>query len=154
MRPFAGFAEDATGFRRLAYRAVAQRADLDTDTAAQDSDGTDGEALEALAAILSGAATEAQCRAFREAAAVSAALRAEAQSALVFVGAVHAEAAQPAPAHLIQEVLPAQGGSSGVICRHRAGAGARAMPSAAAVAVVLLGGLGVPLLWQSTTGET
>jgi hypothetical protein len=147
-RPFTG-ADDA---RALPAAHRLAQALADTDTAAQD--GADGETLEALAAILSGTATEAQCRAFQEAAAVSAALRAEAQSALGFIAAV-AEAPQPAPAHLIEEVLPAQPRPSGGLSarRWRLWRSRLRYASAAAVAVVLVGGLSVPLLWQTTTGD-
>ena len=58
----------------------------------------------ALAAILSGTATEAQCGAFRAAAVSSAAARLEAQSALAFVDSIE-QAPLAAPAHLVEQAV-------------------------------------------------
>jgi hypothetical protein len=58
----------------------------------------------ALAAILSGTATEAQCGAFRAAAMTSAAARLEAQSALAFVDSIE-QAPLAAPAHLVEQAV-------------------------------------------------
>jgi hypothetical protein len=64
----------------------------------------------ALAAILSGTATEAQCGAFREAAVSSGAARLEAQSALAFVDAIE-QAPLAAPAHLVEQAVALGGGT-------------------------------------------
>jgi hypothetical protein len=58
----------------------------------------------ALAAILSGTATEAQCGAFRAVAATSGAARLDAQSALAFVDSIE-QAPLAAPAHLVEQAV-------------------------------------------------
>jgi len=121
----------------------------------------------ALAAILSGTATAAQCDAFQDAAATSRAVRLEAQSALAFVDGIE-QAPQMAPAHLVQEVLAQELLAQEVLAQEvlastrtdptlAAASGgssfwSRLVPrrqAAAAFAVLLLGGgLSWSLLWR------
>jgi hypothetical protein len=64
-----------------------------------------------LAAILSGTASEAECRAFHEAAMTSGGSRLEAQSALAFIEGIE-QAPLAAPAHLVEQVLASAGARS------------------------------------------
>jgi hypothetical protein len=121
-----------------------------TDADAGPSDaGSEDAALGTLAAILSGTATEAQCRAFREAAGASATLRAEAQSALAFIDAVEA-APRAAPAHLLAQILPTSVEGAQPADRPRPWRWRASYWSAAAAGLVMLFGIGLsaPLLWQ------
>ena len=63
-----------------------------------------GREAAALASILSGTATGAQCHAFQEAAVASGAVRLEAQSALAFVDGIE-QTPLKAPAHLVEDRL-------------------------------------------------
>jgi hypothetical protein len=162
-RPFAGDPETARP-QDIAHRAAqalskGQEASSSGETSADSSAGLDEGAIPpaALAAILSGTATAAQCDAFQDAAAISRAVRLEAQSALAFVDGVE-QAPQMAPAHLVQEALASvrttpplaatSGGSSfwsRFVPRRQA---------AAAFAVLLLGGgLSWSLLWRGGNYE-
>ncbi|HEY2226588.1 MAG TPA: hypothetical protein VGI22_02395 [Xanthobacteraceae bacterium] len=70
-----------------------------------------GRITAALASILSGTATDAQCQVFLEAAMGSSAMRLDAQSALAFVDSIE-RAPTSAPAHLVAQVLAPTGGAS------------------------------------------
>jgi hypothetical protein len=158
-RPFTGDPETARP-QDIAHRAAqalskGQEAGSKAEASASADEGAIPPA--ALAAILSGTATAAQCDAFQDAAAISRAVRLEAQSALAFVDGVE-QAPQMAPPHLVQEALAsvrtaaplaaASGGSSfwsRFVPRRQA---------AAAFAVLLLGGgLSWSLLWRGGNYE-
>jgi hypothetical protein len=93
-----------------------------------------GRITAALASILSGTATDAQCQAFQEAAMRSSAARLDARSALAFVDGIE-QAPATAPAHLVQQLLaPAGRAASGLIgaSQEMQLAAAAAAPSGAA----------------------
>jgi hypothetical protein len=107
-----------------------------------------GRETAALASILSGTATDAQCQAFQEAAMTSGAVRLEAQSALAFVDGIE-QTPLKAPAHLVEHVLAI---AAGAPSRSRLGiwsrlSGAPRRQVAAACGVMLMaGGLSWSLL--------
>jgi hypothetical protein len=93
-----------------------------------------GRSTAALASILSGTATDAQCQAFQEAAMRSSAVRLDARSALAFVDGIE-QAPATAPAHLVQQILaPAGRAAAGLIgaSQEMRLAAAAAAPSGAA----------------------
>jgi len=95
---------------RLARALPDAEAERRSDQAQSGQAKGSGEVTAALASILSGTATPAQCHGFQEAAATSGVARLEAQSALAFVeGIEHVPLA--APAHLVEEVLASVGGA-------------------------------------------
>ena len=111
-RPFAGD-EDGHPLDAQALASRAARALSHTDAeqpgaiAGQAEAGraeSPGREAAALASILSGTATGAQCHAFQEAAVTSGAARLEAQSALAFVDGIE-QTPLKAPVHLVQQVL-------------------------------------------------
>jgi hypothetical protein len=108
----------------------------------------------ALASILSGTATDAQCQAFQESATRSEAVRLEARSALAFVDGIE-QAPLRAPAHLVEHVRASAGSAP---LRARPGIWPRLSRNllskpggqiVAACAVMLMaGGLSWSLLWR------
>ena len=101
-RPLAGDREGHEPAAAAAASRIAQ-ALSHVDPARSDAQGPDHPGS-ALAAVLSGTATPAQCRALHEAAATSGATRLEAQSALAFIEGIE-QAPLTAPAHLVEQVL-------------------------------------------------
>lgn len=114
----------------------------------------EAEATAALASILSGTASEAQCQRFQEAALASGAVRLEAQSALAFVDGLE-QAPLKAPARLVEEALAPSGGAParaqpGIwsrLARSRVG-GRRGQLAAACAVMLMAGGLSWSLLWR------
>jgi hypothetical protein len=155
-RPFAG---DPDG-HPPAVQALATRAARALSHADEDQSGSmagraetgqaesPGRETAALASILSGTATDAQCQAFQEAAMTSGAVRLEAQSALAFVDGIE-QAPLKAPADLVEQVLAP---SAGAPLRSRPGiwsrlSGApRGQVAAACVVMLVAGGLSWSLL--------
>jgi hypothetical protein len=140
-RPFAGDPEGGSPAMAATASHIAQALSK-ADAERPESPGQPGAEL---AAILSGTPTEAQCRAFHEAAATSGAARLEAQSALAFVDGIE-QAPLAAPAHLVEEIVASVGGA-----RSRAGVwsglsgsligGWRGRAAAACAVMLMAGGL-------------
>jgi hypothetical protein len=111
-RPFAGDPE-GPAVAAAASRVAQALSEADAERAGSDDQSGSGEAGNPgadLAAILSGTATEPQCRAFHEAAVTSGAVRLEAQSALAFIEAIE-QAPLAAPSHLVEQVVASTGGA-------------------------------------------
>ena len=155
-RPFAGDQDghplDAQALASRAARALSHTdAEQPGAIAGQAEAGqaeSPGREAAALASILSGTATGAQCHAFQQAAVTSGAVRLEAQSALAFVNGIE-QTPLKAPAHLVEHVLAS---AAGAPSRPRPGIwsrlfGAPRRQVAAACAVMLMaGGLSWSLL--------
>jgi hypothetical protein len=168
-RPFAGdpeavHSQDSMRPQDIAHRAAqalskGQEAGSNAEVRVELSAGSDEGTIPpaALAAILSGTATAAQCDAFQDAAATSHAVRLEAQSALAFIDGIE-QAPQVAPAHLVQEAL-ASTATAPALAAAKGGSSfwSRFVPrrqAAAALAVLLLGGgLSWSLLWRGSGYE-
>jgi hypothetical protein len=105
-RPFEGDREGPSPAAAAAVSRVVQ-ALSNVDAERSEAQGPDQPGA-GLAAILSGTATEAECRALHEAAATSGATRLEAQSALAFIEGIE-QAPLTAPAHLVEQAVAEQG---------------------------------------------
>jgi hypothetical protein len=105
-RPFEGDREGRSPAAAAAAGRIAQ-ALANVDAEQSEAQSPDHPAAE-LAAILSGTATEAECRALHEAAVASGATRLEAQSALAFIEGID-QAPLTAPVHLVEQVVAGQG---------------------------------------------
>jgi hypothetical protein len=170
-RPFAGDQEGRPAIQAIARRAAwalshadeQQSGSMAGQTESSHAESRQAESRQAeqpgrdtaaLASILSGTATDAQCQAFQGAAMRSEAVRLEAQSALAFVDGIE-QAPLRAPARLVEHVLASAGSTPS---RARPGIwsrlsgnllGKRPGQIAAACAVMLMaGGLSWSLVWR------
>jgi hypothetical protein len=151
-RPFAADQEEPAIAAR-ASRIAQALSSADAERSGSTDQSGSGEAPNSgadLAALLSGGATEAQCRTLHEAAVTSGPTRLEAQSALAFIDDIE-QAPLAAPAHLVGQAVASAGGARS---RARAGAwsnwsGFSGRRAAAAFAVMLVAtGLSWSLLRQ------
>jgi len=155
-RPFAGDQDghplDAQAIASRAARALSHTdAEQPGAIAGQAEAGqaeSPGREAAALASILSGTATGAQCHAFQEAAVASGAVRLAAQSALAFVDGIE-QTPLKAPVHLVQQVLASAAGAPSrprpSIWSRLLGA-PRGQVAAACVVMLMAGGLSWSLL--------
>jgi hypothetical protein len=108
-RPPAPQAIASRAGRALSHADEEQSGSMAGEAEAGQAESPGGETA-ALASILSGTATNAQCHAFQEAAMTSGAVRLDAQSALAFVDGIE-QAPLKAPAHLVEQVLASAAGA-------------------------------------------
>jgi hypothetical protein len=155
-RPFAGDQDGhPPAVQALASRAARALSHTDAEQPDSSADQADagraesaGREAAALASILSGTATGAQCHAFQEAAVTSGAVRLEAQSALAFVDGIE-QTPLKAPVHLVQQVLAS---AASAPSRPRPGiwsrlfGAPRRQVAAACVVMLMAGGLSWSLL--------
>jgi hypothetical protein len=159
-RPFVGDQEgrplDVEAIARRAAHALSHAEEEQFGSMAGQAEspqaGDPGRDTAALASILSGTATEAQCQAFQEAALTSDAVRLEAQSALAFVDGIE-RAPLRAPAHLVEHVRTSPGGAPsrakpGIRSRLSGGGKRRGQAVAACAVMLMAGALSWSLLWR------